>query len=46
MGDTFCDILLKNAKDGTSAYELMAGLFRIRCLEQALEKCEENVVSS
>src|SRR5690606_25434025 len=24
--------LLKNANDGTSAYELMAGLFRIRCL--------------
>ncbi|WP_422646362.1 DUF932 domain-containing protein [Agrobacterium tumefaciens] len=30
--DTVCEILLKNANDGTSAYELMAGLFRIRCL--------------
>ncbi|MCD2175955.1 DUF932 domain-containing protein [Rhizobium sp. C4] len=32
VGDTVCEILLKNANDGTSAYELMAGLFRIRCL--------------
>ncbi|TCU30899.1 uncharacterized protein DUF932 [Rhizobium azibense] len=26
VGDTVCEILLKNANDGTSAYELMAGL--------------------
>lgn len=32
VGDTVCEILLKNANDGTSAYELMAGLFRVRCL--------------
>lgn len=32
VGDTLCEILLKNANDGTSAYDLMAGLFRIRCL--------------
>lgn len=32
VGDTVCEILLKNANDGTSAYELMAGLFRIRCM--------------
>lgn len=32
VGDNICEILLKNANDGTSAYELMAGLFRIRCL--------------
>jgi hypothetical protein len=32
VGDTVCEVLLKNANDGTSAYELMAGLFRIRCL--------------
>ena len=31
-GDTVCEILLRNANDGTAAYELMAGLFRIRCL--------------
>lgn len=32
VGDTVCEILLKNANDGTSAYDLMAGLFRVRCL--------------
>jgi hypothetical protein len=32
VGDTVCEIILRNANDGTSAYELMAGLFRIRCL--------------
>lgn len=32
VGDTICEILLKNANDGSSAYDLMAGLFRIRCL--------------
>jgi hypothetical protein len=32
VGDTVCEILLKNANDGTSAYDLMAGLFRICCL--------------
>ncbi len=32
VDDTVCEILLKNANDGTSAYDLMAGLFRIRCL--------------
>lgn len=32
VGDNVCEILLKNANDGTSAYNLMAGLFRIRCM--------------
>ncbi len=32
VGDTVCEILLKNANDGTSAYDLMAGLFRNRCM--------------
>lgn len=32
VGDTTCEIILKNANDGSSAYELIAGLFRIRCL--------------
>lgn len=32
VGDTTCEMLLKNANDGTSAYDLMAGLFRIACL--------------
>lgn len=32
VGDTVCEMLLKNANDGSSAYDLMAGLFRIKCL--------------
>lgn len=32
VGDTVCEVLLKNANDGTSKYELMAGMFRIRCM--------------
>jgi hypothetical protein len=32
VGDTVCEMLLKNANDGTSAYDLLAGLFRICCL--------------
>lgn len=32
VGDTVAEMLLKNANDGTSIYDLFAGLFRIRCL--------------
>lgn len=32
VGDTVHEIILKNANDGTSAYDLMSGLFRIACL--------------
>jgi len=32
VDDNVCEIILKNANDGTSAYELLAGMFRIRCL--------------
>lgn len=32
VGDTVLEMLLKNANDGTSAYDLMAGMFRIQCL--------------
>jgi hypothetical protein len=32
VGDTVCEVILKNANDGSSAYDLLAGLFRIRCL--------------
>jgi hypothetical protein len=32
VGDTVAEVILKNANDGTAAYDLMAGLFRIRCL--------------
>lgn len=31
VGDTLFEILLKNANDGTSAYDLLAGLYKIRC---------------
>lgn len=32
VGDTVLEMLLKNANDGTCAYDLMAALFRISCL--------------
>lgn len=32
VGDTVHEIILKNANDGSSAYDLMSGLFRVRCL--------------
>ena len=32
VGDTLFEIVLKNANDGTSAYDLMGGLFRLICL--------------
>lgn len=38
VGDTVCEILLKNANDGTSAYDLMAGLFRIRCMNSLVSQ--------
>ncbi len=33
-----CGILLKNANDGTSAYELMTGMFRIRCMNSIVAR--------
>ncbi|MCK7615014.1 DUF932 domain-containing protein [Roseibium sediminicola] len=38
VGDTVCEILLKNANDGTSAYDLMAGLFRVCCLNSLVSQ--------
>lgn len=32
VGDTVAEMILKNANDGSSVYDLMAGLFRIACL--------------
>jgi hypothetical protein len=32
VDDVLPEVILRNANDGTAAYELMAGLFRIRCL--------------
>ncbi len=38
VGDAVCEIILRNADDGTTAYELMAGLFRIRCLNSLVAR--------
>ena len=32
VGDNVFEILLKNANDGTAAYDLLSGLFRIACM--------------
>ena len=32
VGDTFLEMLLKNANDGTSVYDLFAGLFKVKCM--------------
>jgi Domain of unknown function (DUF932) len=32
VGDTIAEVLLKNANDGTSQYDLFAGLFKIACM--------------
>lgn len=40
VGDTVMEMLLKNANDGTSAYDLMAGLFRIRCLNSLVSQTD------
>ena len=32
VGDTFPEVILVNSHDGTSAYQLMAGMFRLVCL--------------
>jgi hypothetical protein len=38
VGDTVFEMLLKNANDGTAAYHLMAGLWRIRCMNSLVVK--------
>lgn len=40
VNDTVCEMLLKNANDGTSAYDLMAGLFRICCLNSMVAQTD------
>lgn len=44
VGDTVCEMLLKNANDGTSAYELFAGLFRIACLNSVV--CQTGTIDT
>ncbi len=41
VGDTVAEMLLKNANDGTCQYELMAGLFRILCLNSLVAQKAE-----
>lgn len=38
VGDNVLEMYLKNANDGTAAYELMAGMFRIRCMNSLVTK--------
>jgi hypothetical protein len=38
VGDTVFEMLLKNANDGTAAYHLFAGLWRIRCMNSLVVK--------
>lgn len=38
VGDTVFEMLLKNANDGTAAYDLLAGLFRICCLNSLVRQ--------
>lgn len=38
VGDTVMEILLRNGNDGSSAYNLMAGLFRVACLNSLVAK--------
>jgi len=44
VGDTFPEIILVNSHDGTSSYQLYAGLFRLACLNGmvcSIGKCSE-----
>jgi hypothetical protein len=41
VGDSVFEIMLKNANDGTSAYDLFAGLFRIVCLNSLVTQTDE-----
>lgn len=40
VNDTVAEIILKNANDGTSAYDLMCGLFRILCMNSLVAKTQ------
>jgi hypothetical protein len=38
VGDNVLEMLLQNGNDGSSAYKLMAGMFRIRCLNSLVSQ--------
>jgi hypothetical protein len=40
VNDTIAEIVLKNANDGTAAYDLLAGLFKIKCLNGMVTQTE------
>jgi Domain of unknown function (DUF932) len=40
VGDTVFEMLLKNANDGSAAYDLMGGLFRICCLNSLVSQTD------
>lgn len=40
VGDTVFEVLLKNANDGTAAYDLIAGLFRILCMNSLVAQTD------
>jgi hypothetical protein len=41
VGDTVLEAILKNANDGTAAYELLTGMFRIACLNSLVTMTSE-----
>lgn len=45
VGDNVFEMMLKNANDGTAAYDLLSGLFRVRCLNSlvAMSQAMESV---
>lgn len=44
VGDTVFEILLKNANDGSAAYDLLAGAFKILCMNSLV--CQTNDMES
>ena len=40
-GDTVFEILLKNANDGSAAYDLLAGLFKILCMNSLVAQTDD-----
>lgn len=41
VGDTIFEIMLKNANDGSAAYDLLAGLFKILCMNSLVAQTSE-----
>jgi Domain of unknown function (DUF932) len=41
VGDTVFEVLLKNANDGSAAYDLLAGMFKILCLNSLVSHTDD-----